>query len=404
MNVIVAKFGGSSTADADCFRRVREIIRSHSRRKYIILSAPGRRSVGDDKITSLLIRAHALRDSPGSAEALAAVRERFEQIICRLGLETDPDIFLGSLESDVRHSPDFAASRGEYLCARLFAEYTDMSFVDASSLIFFDKNGRVQRDKTYHAVHAMAKRNPCAVIPGFYGSMPDGSIRTFTRGGSDISGALIAAALNAEIYENWTDVDGLMSADPAVCPDAAYHPAVSYRQMRLLAKAGAQVLHPYCVEPVCEAGIPTVLKNTFAPESPGTYISDCVHRNVCCICARPCRIASVERLSDEAREIALGLNAEVYSNGWIVLDNSEDVSIGERAAVISVFGLPQQFWEKAAALINPIGELNTEHCSKYLLSPEQAEAAQRTLHALLRPILTDSRIPSDCGGPYRPMP
>ena len=394
MNVIVSKFGGSSMADADCFRRVRKIVESRSKRQYIILSAPGRRFFGDEKITDLLVRAHAMFSAgeDGNA-ALNIVRMRFSQIIRALNLPVCAEEFLSSLERDVRFSADLAASRGEYFCAKLFALYSGIPFADAERLILFDENGRIQRGEITRAVCAMAEKFPCAVIPGFYGSLPDGSIRTFTRGGSDITGALIAAALNADVYENWTDVDGLMSADPAVCPDAYSHFAVSYRQMRMLAAAGAQILHPYCVEPVCEAGIPTVLKNTFFPERPGTYISDSVRRKVSCVCAQHGYTAAArDQLNQEAGIIADALFPEVYSNGIIPLKCPKGSIPGKPAVIISAFGLPASQQNRAADMISPMGELHSEHCSKYIVSPEAAMYSQRALHSLISGGFTASRI------------
>lgn len=384
MNVIVSKFGGSSLADADCFRRVREIVRSRNTRRYIILSAPGKRNADDEKITDLLMRANVLYASGGDgSHPVNIVRERFTQIIRELRLSISQELLV-SLESDVQKSADEAASRGEYLCARLFSAYTGIPFVDASELIHFDKNGRIQRDETVRAICAMSARFPYAVIPGFYGALPDGTIRTFPRGGSDITGAIVAAALNADIYENWTDVDGLMSADPSVCSDAVCHPAVSYRQMRMLANAGAQVLHPYCVEPVCEAQIPTVLKNTFSPELPGTYISDSVRKCISCICARKdCAAVQIDALGKEAQAAVRGLSVEEYSNGIILLKEPCNIPACIPAAVISAFSLPKKMRSKATSSILPLGELHSEECSKYIVHRKEANAAQQKLHALM---------------------
>lgn len=410
MSTIVSKFGGSSVADADCFRHVRDIISPRRHRQYIILSAPGKRTPDDDKITDLLVKAHNLyRDGRDAGAQLTIIRQRFTQIIRDLRLDIDPQQFLSTLERDVRHSADRAASRGEYLCAKIFAAYASLPFVDSHDLIHFDSDGRIMRDRIALSVCRMAERYPCAVIPGFYGSMPDGQIKTFTRGGSDITGALVAAALSADIYENWTDVDGLMSADPTVCPDALCHPAVSYRQMRMLARSGAKVLHPYCVEPVCEAGIPTVLKNTFAPEKPGTYISDHVRRRVPCICAyEGFSAVALNALSDEGRLIACGLNTEIYFDRFheqiLALKCDNDHCPGMRVVVISAFGLNAALRDTATRLISPIAELHTEHCSRYLVLQKDCVKAQTKLHALLASIFTESRIPSGCDEPYHPMP
>lgn len=401
MRAIVSKFGGSSIADARRFKLVRQILAPARGRRYIILSAPGCRADGDEKVTDLLCRAHHLMASGQDAEpVLQQVRTRFESIIRALRLPIDPDGFLSGLEDDVRFSRDRAASRGEFLCAKLFAAYADLPFVDAAALIHFDENGRIQRDRIASSIRAMADRLPCAVIPGFYGSLPSGEIKTFSRGGSDITGALVAAALNADLYENWTDVDGLMSADPALCPDAVCHPAVSYRQMRLLARAGAQVLHPYCLEPVCEAGVPTALYNTFAPRKPGTYISDSVHANARCVCTlRGLTAAPLDALSDEARAVAGGLGAERLSspNGreWILLKDTP--SLGRPVSLLTAFGLRSDKRKRAVHWTNPLACLFQDEIGKFLVEPGRERDALRALHRLVmegasKPAPTAARI------------
>lgn len=402
MNTIVSKFGGTSMADAECFQQTFHIISPRSHRQYIILSAPGKRNSSDDKITDLLILAHQrFSEGMNGSPLLAKVISRFEQILRALHLSVDPAILFAQLESDVRHSVDRAASRGEYLCARLFAAYASIPFVDAAELIHFGADGHLLDDRTAHSIRQMAERYPCAVIPGFYGSRPDGSIQTFSRGGSDITGALVAAALHADIYENWTDVDGLMSADPSICPDAVCHPAVSYRQMHMLASFGARILHPCCVEPVRESGIPTVLRNTFSPNKPGTYISDHVHRSVPCICALDgFNAIAIDSLSPESRLIADVLPFERFSqqtSELIALKRIRSDCPGQPVSIVSAYGLSPEKRSQAAHLISAIGEQHTRYGSRYLVSPEHAAEAQRTLHAL-----TVSRIPSNCGASCHP--
>ncbi|MGN0801448.1 MAG: hypothetical protein ACI4MF_02510 [Candidatus Faecivicinus sp.] len=388
MSIIVSKFGGSSIADANQFRQVRRILASRSVRRYIILSAPGKRDLHDDKITDLLCSAHALYASGQDGSApLQEVRNRFTAIARELSLNVDIEALLADLESDVRHSADRAASRGEYLCARMFSVYADIPFVDATELIRFDENGRIQPDEIRRRVRAMADRLYCAVIPGFYGVLPNGEIRTFSRGGSDITGALVAAALEADIYENWTDVDGLMSIDPASCPDAVCHAAVSYRQMRLLARAGAQVLHPYCLEPVCEAGIPTMLRNTFAPEQPGTYISDHVRTFVPCVCIRRgFQAVEIADLGDEARSIVNGLPVQRYlssdSREMLVLQPVKGFQ-GRPANIVSAFGLPSARRTEAMQRVDPIAVQHLDHVSEFVVSPEQSRKAMCILHELI---------------------
>ena len=401
MGIVVSKIGGSSMADANGFRRVREIILEQERRRYIVLSAPGKRSPEDEKITDLLVRANRLCSEGKSAHRpLSIIYERFASIINELKLNVNPQIFLKSLEEDVCKSPAFAVSRGEYFCAKLFSIYAGIPFVDASELILFDKNGRIQREETDRAVCAMERRNQRAVIPGFYGSLPDKSIMTFTRGGSDITGALIAAALKADVYENWTDVDGLMSIDPKICSDAVCHCAVSYRQMRKLAQAGAQVLHPYCVEPVCETGIPTILKNTFSPEKPGTYISDSFRGMVPCVCEQKGFYAvCMDSLSAESKRIVDGFEREIYlgrhGEHIIALKNS-GAKLGVSVSIVSVFGLLSGLVEEIMRYIRPIAVYHTERYSRFLIDAEQSVDAQRKIHALITMGFMESRSPSGC--------
>ncbi|MBQ2279107.1 MAG: hypothetical protein II333_11100 [Clostridia bacterium] len=396
MGVIVSKFGGSSIADANMFRRVRDIIESCPRRRYIVLSAPGKRFAKDLKITDLLNRSHHLFTSglDGSVP-LKAVKARFAAIIRDLNIDVSPEEFVASLEEDVRLTADHAASRGEYLCAKLFSLYADIPFYDAAHLIHFDENGRLLREKTTRSIQEMAKRLPRAVIPGFYGSLPDGSVKTFTRGGSDISGALIAAALNAELYENWTDVDGLMSADPACVRKAVHHPAVSYRQMRMLSHAGAKVLHPYCVEPVCEAGIPTVLKNTFAPENPGTYISDSFRKTVPCVCMTEKQTAvRLRDLDRQTRELLEALNIALFTSedGSQTAVTSADYSAGIPVSKITLFGISESLHREACVIADPIAKQSTDSGLILLIRPESALLTLTKLHNLLF-MPEDSRIP-----------
>lgn len=375
MKIIVSKFGGSSVADADGFRRVREILASRRPAQYVVLSAPGKRNQEDRKITDLMWNAHE-----GDPSALREVCARFAQMAEALGLTECMDS-IWDLPKSIGISRDFAASRGEYLCARLFSEYACLPFVDAANLIFFDRHGHVDREKTFRAVRSMAKLLPRAVIPGFYGSLPDGSVKTFSRGGSDVTGALIAAALHADLYENWTDVDGLMSADPSLCPDAVVHPAVSYRQMLQIAESGAQVLHPRCLAPVREAGVPTVLRNTFAPDRPGTYLSDCVKFEVGCVCAQSDRrLVSLGALSSPAATLVRELNAARYrlaNGGDALLLRGGDVS------QITAFGLSDEAQIDAVRRLHPLATLCEDGCFRAAVPSSLQDRAVRALHALL---------------------
>ena len=385
MHIIVSKFGGSSMADAGMFQRVREIIQDKRHPHYIVLSAPGRHSPGDEKITDLLCRANELfRKGENPDAVIKAVRSRFEEIASSLKIAM-PAGLLEGLETDVRISRDHAASRGEHLCAQLFAEYASLPFVDATELIHFDKSGRLDRLHTYAAIREMAKRLPCAVIPGFYGSNPSGEIKAFTRGGSDITGALVAAALHADVYENWTDVDGLMSIDPALCPDAIHHPCVSYRQMQMLSGSGAEILHPCCLEPVRESSIPTQLRNTFHPEGRGTYISDRIRTFVPCICVRrDLCLLNMENLSLESREIAAALNANIYHSGsddrFIISETH--LGRGTPCSMISIFSLSNMTAE-AVRIARPIAWHSENDCLRLIMPPDYDPQALGKLHRLL---------------------
>lgn len=261
MGIIACKFGGTSTAGADMFRRIYEILKQNTDRRYVILSAPGRD--GDaGKVTDALYRAWHDRD-------ISNVVKRFNAIARDLGVQMD---FRGEIEPMLHVSEAATVSRGEYLCAKLFSEWSGLPFADAADVIFFDKAGQIDYERTYRALRDMAKSFPGAVIPGFYGSGPGGEIVTFPRNGSDITGALVAAGVGAALYENWTDVPGLMTGDPAVDPNARVIPSISYADIRRMSADAAQVLHPDCLDAVERARIPTRIRCTMQPDAPGTLI------------------------------------------------------------------------------------------------------------------------------------
>ena len=271
-----AKFGGSSLSDAGQFQKVAAIVRGDPARRFVVVSAPGKRFSGDDKITDLLYRCAALA---GRREDFSApfgqIRDRYLSIERDLGLEqAHMGPALDEIEAALRTgraSRDFVASRGEYLCARLMGAYLGAPMVDAAQLIRFKEDGTLDMERTA-CYCAPLKDLPLAVIPGFYGTMPDGSIHTFSRGGSDITGAIIARAVGASEYENWTDVDGFMMADPRIVPEARVMHAVSYTELRELSYMGASVLHEESIFPVREARIPIHVRNTNHPEAGGTWI------------------------------------------------------------------------------------------------------------------------------------
>ena len=271
-----AKFGGSSLSDAGQFQKVAAIVRADDDRRFIVVSAPGKRFSGDDKITDLLYRSAALAARREDFSApFAQIRDRYLSIERDLGLEqahVGPalDEIEAALSSGAA-ARDYVASRGEYLCAKLMSAYLGVPMVDAAKLIRFRADGELDMEATTSCC-APLKDLPRAVIPGFYGAMPDGAIRTFSRGGSDITGSIIARAVGASEYENWTDVDGFMMADPRIVPEARVMHAVSYEELRELSYMGASVLHEESIFPVREARIPIHVRNTNHPEASGTWI------------------------------------------------------------------------------------------------------------------------------------
>ncbi|MBE5771285.1 MAG: aspartate kinase [Clostridiales bacterium] len=273
--MIVAKFGGSSLADAAQFVKVKDIVRANNERKYIVPSAPGKRGAGDDKITDLLYACFdAANNGKSFRHVLERIQARYVEIAEELGIEMDFSPEFAAIEQALKNgaSREYAASRGEYLNGKLLAKYLDFPFVDAAEVIRFTRDGRLMEEETNALIASRLKGLPRAVIPGFYGAEEDGTVRTFSRGGSDVSGALVARAVNADIYENWTDVTGFRMADPRIVPDAQYIATITYRELRELSYMGATVLHEEAVFPVRKAGIPTNIRNTNDPKHPGTMI------------------------------------------------------------------------------------------------------------------------------------
>ena len=277
--MIVCKFGGTSLADAARVRRAAAIVRQDRARRFVVVSAPGKRFEEDEKVTDLLLRA-----AGGDAAALEAALGRFAAMAAELRVDMRCELRHAAGEIPVRGA-EYAASRGEYLCAAMMAKYMHWEFVDAAEAVCL-REGRADLELTYDLLTRRLKPLKNAVIPGFYGSDGAGNVCTFPRGGSDITGALVAAAMGACLYENWTDVDGLQSADPRLVENVLCVPALRYRQMRLLAGMGAQVLHPDSLLPVMRAGIPTALKNSFHPERPGTRIAAGGGASVPCLSGR----------------------------------------------------------------------------------------------------------------------
>ncbi len=273
--VKVVKFGGSSLADAAQFRKVIKIITSENDRKYVIPSAPGKRNSADTKVTDMLYNCYEIAaKGEDIAEIFTMIKNRYNEIIADLGLEL-------SLEDEfemIRHSMihkagrDYAASRGEYLNGIILAKALDYKFIDAADVIFFKEDGTLDAERTNTAVAETLKDCENAVIPGFYGVMPNDTIRTFSRGGSDITGSIVARAVEADLYENWTDVNGFLMADPRVVTDPLVIKKITYRELRELSCMGATVLHEDAIFPVRCAGIPINIRNTNRPEEAGTMI------------------------------------------------------------------------------------------------------------------------------------
>ena len=273
--VKVAKFGGSSVAGAQQFRKVKAIVEADPARKVVVVSAAGKRSSGDHKLTDLLYLCHAhLTYGVSCDDIVHTIEQRLCQIRDELDLRFDVGAEMARLEQCLSKdmSTDELVSRGEYLTSRLMADYLGYQFVDAADCVFFTYDGQIDREKTYAAIRAAYEQYDRIVIPGFYGKLPNGRIKVMTRGGSDISGALAAAAIDAGVYENWTDVSGILMADPRIVDDPQAIPEVTYDELRELSYSGAQVLHEDSIFPVREKNIPVNIRNTNEPEAPGTMI------------------------------------------------------------------------------------------------------------------------------------
>jgi len=275
MGVKVAKFGGTSLANAEQIKKVKDIIQNDPDIKYVVPSAPGKRSKDDNKITDLLYLCHAhVENEIPFDDVFRIIHDRYLTIVNELNLAIDIEKPLEEIKSKIEKgaSKDYTASRGEYLNGLIIAELLGFDFVDPADIIFFDKNGRIEMNKTVSSVKEVLKRHSRAVIPGFYGISYDGKVKTFPRGGSDITGAIVTRGVEADIYENWTDVSGLLMADPNIVENPKPINTITYRELRELAYMGANVLHDEAIFPVREVGIPIKIKNTNRPEDPGTLI------------------------------------------------------------------------------------------------------------------------------------
>ena len=279
MGLKVAKFGGSSVAGPKQFKKVRAIVEADPDRRVVVSSAAGKRHSGDHKLTDLLYLCHAhLTYGVSCADILHTIEQRFYEIRDSLGLQYDVEKDLAVLRARLSKdmSVDELVSRGEYFTSRLMAEYLGFAFVDAADVVFFGLDGQVDREKTDAAIAAALEEHGRILIPGFYGRLPNGRIKVMSRGGSDITGALAAAAVNADVYENWTDVSGILMADPRIVRDPNPIPSITFAELRELAFMGASVLHEESIQPVKEKGIPLNIRNTNRPEDPGTMILESI--------------------------------------------------------------------------------------------------------------------------------
>lgn len=269
----VCKFGGTSMSKKETIEQVIKIIQSDASRKYVIVSAPGKRYSDDEKITDLLYQAYNERFDDRQP-SFDKIRDRYRTIARELDVDVDINKYLDEVAEgiEVSRTSDYAASRGEYLCAVILAKKLGWDFIDAADIIKFDRKGRFDSETTNDLVSERLSQTENAVIGGFYGSMPDGVIKTFTRGGSDVTGAIIARGAKAMVYENWTDVNGFMTTDPRIVNNPKHIDVLSYEELRELAYMGANVLHPESIFPLKNSKIPINIRNTFEPENKGTTI------------------------------------------------------------------------------------------------------------------------------------
>jgi len=271
----VCKFGGTSMADAKAMSQAKNIIESDASRRFVVVSAPGKRFKDDIKITDMLYKCNNEVLECGSCEkSFSLIKARFIEIVKDLGIDLEIEEILNETQEAIEQnkSADFAASRGEYLSARIFAAFLGVEFVDCAEMVRFDRHGRLNDDYTDDKVASRLANVDRAVIPGFYGKNFQGEIKTFSRGGSDITGSIIARGVKADLYENWTDVSGFLVCDPRIVPEARAIKQITYKEVRELSYMGASVLHAEAITPVMKRRIPINIKNTFKPEDKGTMI------------------------------------------------------------------------------------------------------------------------------------
>ena len=271
----VVKFGGSSLASAEQFKKVGDIIRSDESRRYVVPSAPGKRIDGDIKETDMLYECYrAAEKGEKIAGKIKKIQARYQEIIDGLGLDLKLDEQFAEIEKNfiAQAGSDYAASRGEFLNGIVMANYLGYTFVDPAECIFFEDNGNLDGEMTYKKLEERLEGIDHAVIPGFYGSLHDGSVKTFSRGGSDVTGSIVAKAIHADLYENWTDVSGMLVTDPRIVDNPAVIETITYKELRELAYMGATVLHEDAIFPLRQEGIPINIRNTNRPQDKGTVI------------------------------------------------------------------------------------------------------------------------------------
>lgn len=271
----VVKFGGSSLASAEQFRKVGEIIHADKERKFVVPSAPGKRNADDTKVTDMLYACYELAETGKDFKAqLKAIKDRYQEIIDGLALKLSLEEEFKTIEKNFKNKAgsNYAASRGEYLNGIIMAAYLGFEFVDAAEVILFGENGEYDAEITNRKLRERLDKLETAVIPGFYGAYADGTVKTFSRGGSDITGSIVARAIKANVYENWTDVSGFLIADPRIIYKPEGIETITYKELRELAYMGASVLHEEAIFPVRSEGIPINIRNTNAPDDNGTWI------------------------------------------------------------------------------------------------------------------------------------
>ena len=273
--VKAVKFGGSSLASAEQFKKVKNIILSEEERRFVVPSAPGKRFSDDIKVTDLLYRCHGeAKVGMDFTHTLDTIKSRYEEIIKGLDLDLSLDDEIAVIAENLKKgtSIDYIASRGEYLNGIVLAKCLGYEFIDSAEVILFDENGKFLSEETNEKLSERLSTMDNAVLPGFYGSMPNGEVKTFSRGGSDVTGAILARAIRADVYENWTDVSGFLAADPRIVENPEVIEVITYNELRELSYMGAGVLHESVIFPVRKEGIPVNIRNTNAPEDKGTMI------------------------------------------------------------------------------------------------------------------------------------